>query len=74
MPTALAYSDYLQWAQSEISWALTRLKFRRNLTDRGFGAPKGTGGQRMIAGLTLKLSPPCYEGGMRTPRRGASGG
>ena len=73
VPTALAYSDYQRWAQSEIGWELTRLKFRRHLTDRGFGAPKGTGGQRTIAGLALKSPPPLYEGGMRIARRGASG-
>jgi putative DNA primase/helicase len=74
VPTAVAYSDYQQWAQSEIGWELTRLKFRRNLTDRGFGAAKGTGGQRMTTGLSLKSTPPLYEAGRRPPRRGASGG
>jgi putative DNA primase/helicase len=74
VPTAVAYSDYQQWAQSEIGWELTRLKFRRNLTDRGFGAAKGTGGQRMTTGLSLKSTPPLYEAVRRPPGRGASGG
>jgi putative DNA primase/helicase len=44
VPTGAAYADYAPWAQGEIGWVLTKLKFRRNLTDRGFGPEKGTGG------------------------------
>jgi putative DNA primase/helicase len=53
VPTSVAYSDYLTWAHNETGWFLSRLKFRRNLKDRGFGARKGTGGQRLIVGLRL---------------------
>jgi putative DNA primase/helicase len=58
VPTSIAYSDYLSWAQGETGWFLPRLKFRRNLTDRGFGSHKGTAGQRLIVGLQLKAPAP----------------
>jgi putative DNA primase/helicase len=54
VPTGTAYRDYVHWAQAEIGWELSGLKFRRNLTERGFGGRKGTGGQRLIVGLRLK--------------------
>ena len=56
VPTRTAYADYVLWAEGEIGWVLKPLKFRRNLTDRGFKAAKGTGGQRLIQGLKLKPS------------------
>jgi putative DNA primase/helicase len=49
-----AYSDYEQWARDEIGWVFTKVKFRRNLIDRGFAADKGSQGQRVIQGLRLK--------------------
>jgi putative DNA primase/helicase len=58
VPTATAYADYVGWAQAETGWALKQLKFRRNLTDRGFKGKKGTGGQRLIEGLKLKSRTP----------------
>jgi putative DNA primase/helicase len=60
VPTGAAYVDYTQWAQDEIAWALTKLKFRRNLTDRGFEAGMGAGGQRLIRGLKLKKPSGLY--------------
>jgi putative DNA primase/helicase len=60
VPTRVAYSDYVQWAQGETGWVLPRLKFRRNLTDRGFGSRKGTAGQRLILGLQLRTPAPLY--------------
>jgi len=35
-------------------WTLGKLTFRRHLADRGFGAKKGSGGQRLVQGLRLK--------------------
>jgi phage/plasmid-associated DNA primase len=52
--TSVAYRDYAQWAADEVGWELKKLSFRRHLSDRGFGAEKGTHGQRMIRGLRLK--------------------
>ncbi len=49
-----AYSDYSQWATDEVGWELKKLTFRRNISDRGYPAEKGTHGQRMIRGLRLK--------------------
>jgi putative DNA primase/helicase len=60
VPTGIAYRDYVYCAQAEIGWELSGLKFRRNLTERGFAARKGTGGQRLIVGLRLKGSMPLY--------------
>ncbi|RXH12463.1 DNA primase family protein [Bradyrhizobium guangzhouense] len=54
MPSGHAYNDYQTWANEELGWSLTKLKFRRHLTDRGFTAAKGTGGTRLILGLRLK--------------------
>ena len=54
VPTSLAYSDYSQWADEEVGWTLGKLTFRRHLADRGFGAKKGAGGQRMVQGLGLR--------------------
>ena len=56
LPTGAAYSDYAQWAEDEVGWALKKLTFRRHLTDRGFAAVKGAHGRRMIGGLRLKSS------------------
>jgi putative DNA primase/helicase len=58
VPTGVAYADYQAWALGEIGWALRKLKFRRSLTERGFGADKGTAGQRLVHGLKLKPGPP----------------
>ncbi|MEH2565032.1 DNA primase family protein [Bradyrhizobium sp. AZCC 2289] len=53
--TGAAYNDYSFWANEEVGWALSKLKFRRHLGDRGFTSAKGTGGVRLIAGLRFKL-------------------
>lgn len=58
IPTAQAFQDYSTWAREEVGWELTKLKFRRHLTDRGFAAAKGAGGMRLITGLRLKSTPP----------------
>jgi putative DNA primase/helicase len=72
VPTSVAHMDYKSWAESEIGWALSQLKFRRNLTERGFKGRKGTGGQRLVEGLRLKAENamrfPMVAGG-RPPRR-----
>ena len=52
--TAVAFADYSLWAEEEVGWTLKKLTFRRHLADRGYGAKKGSGGQRMIQGLRLK--------------------
>jgi putative DNA primase/helicase len=39
VPSSDAYNDYSYWAQREIGWVLSRPRFRRNLTDRGFTPP-----------------------------------
>jgi putative DNA primase/helicase len=52
--SSTAYNDYVFWAEDEIGWALARLRWRRNLTDRGFEPKKGSHGQRIIQGLRLK--------------------
>jgi hypothetical protein len=52
--TGAAYMDYSSWANEEVGWALSKLKFRRHLGDRGFTPAKGTRGVRLIAGLCLK--------------------
>jgi putative DNA primase/helicase len=75
-PTSSAYADYAQWAAGEIGWALTHLRWRRHLADRGFEAAKGTHGQRVIKGLALRVSfPPMtvLPGGV-CPRRLADRG
>jgi putative DNA primase/helicase len=73
-PTGNAYEDYAYWAGAEIGWALTRLRWRRNLSDRGFEAAKGTHGQRVIKGLRLKyaagLSITVIPGGRSSPPAG----
>jgi putative DNA primase/helicase len=58
IPSSIAYDDYARWAQGEIGWILTHLRFGRTLTDRGFKRAKGTAGQRLIRGLRLKSSAP----------------
>ena len=58
VPSSVAYWDYSNWAAGEIGWTLTRLKWRRNLSDRGFPADKGTHGQRVIRGLQLASKTP----------------
>jgi P4 family phage/plasmid primase-like protien len=69
IPSGAAYFDYEQWARDEIGWAFTRVKFRRNLIDRGFAAEKGAKGQRMVQGLTLKEPTPLtvLQGGRPPP-------
>jgi putative DNA primase/helicase len=57
IPTAQAFQDYSTWAREEVGWELTKLRFRRHLTDRGFAAAKGAGGMRLITGLRLKSGP-----------------
>jgi putative DNA primase/helicase len=52
--TREAFADYSLWADEEVGWTLKKLTFRRHLSDRGFGAKKGSGGERMIRGLRLK--------------------
>jgi hypothetical protein len=66
----LPHDDYVRWAQAEIGWEVFRLKFRRNLTDRGFGAAKGTGGQRLIVGLRLKAPAPLHVASVARPYQG----
>jgi hypothetical protein len=68
VPSGIAYDDYVRWSQTEIGWEVSRLKFRRNLTDRGLGAYKGTGGQRLIVGLRLKAPAPLH-GRVEHPRK-----
>jgi hypothetical protein len=58
IPTAQAFQDCSTWAREEVGWELTKLRFRRHLTDRGFAAAKGAGGVRLITGLRLKSPPP----------------
>jgi putative DNA primase/helicase len=53
VPSSLAYRDYHIWGEAEIGWTFPALKFRRLLSDRGFGAKKSHG-QRQIVGLRLK--------------------
>jgi putative DNA primase/helicase len=55
-PTSAAYSNYKFWAEDEIGWTLSQVRWRRNLSDRGFERTKGTHGQREIKGLRLKSS------------------
>jgi putative DNA primase/helicase len=72
-PTGVAYGDYAYWAGGEIGWSLTRLRWRRNLSDRGFEAAKGTHGERVIRGLRLKSSFPsltAIPGGRSSPPAG----
>jgi putative DNA primase/helicase len=52
--TSMAFLDYSQWAEDEVGWEIKKLTFRRHLSDRGFGAARGTGGMRLIRGLRLK--------------------
>jgi putative DNA primase/helicase len=56
--TSAAYIDYSSWANEEVGWALSKLKFRRHLGDRGFTPAKGTGGVRLIAGLRVRRPGP----------------
>jgi len=51
--TADAYSNYAKWAEDEVGWVIKKLTFRRHLSDRGFGAVKGSHGKRMIRGFRL---------------------
>ena len=55
-PTTIAYNNYKFWAEDEIGWTLSQVRWRRNLSDRGFEAGKGTNGQRIIKRLRLKDS------------------
>jgi putative DNA primase/helicase len=74
--TGSAYLDYSCWANEEVGWTLSKLKFRRHLGDRGFTPTKGTRGVRMIVGLRLKPPDPIgtmddgsqvYDDGVRPP-------
>jgi putative DNA primase/helicase len=56
--TGAAYIDYSCWANEEVGWALSKLKFRRHLGDRGFTPAKGTRGVRLIAGLRIRRPGP----------------
>jgi putative DNA primase/helicase len=71
VPSSPAYWDYATWAAAEIGWTHGRLRWRRNLSDRGFEADKGTHGQRVIKGLRLKFAgfPPMtvFPGGRSSP-------
>jgi putative DNA primase/helicase len=79
-PTSVAYSNYKFWAEDEIGWTLSQIRWRRNLTDRGFAAAKGTHGQREIKGLRLKSgiggasSPPLVPPPLAEPGGGGGGG
>jgi putative DNA primase/helicase len=55
VPSGSAHLDYKFWAEGEIGWTFPALKFRRLLSDRGFGAKKSHG-KRQIVGLRLKTS------------------
>jgi hypothetical protein len=70
VPTGIVYDDYVRWAQAQIGWTLNNLKFRRNLTDRGFGAAKGTGGQRLVRGLRLQPPAPLHVASVARPYHG----
>jgi putative DNA primase/helicase len=70
VPTGTLYGDYVSWAQTQIGWTLNNLKFRRNLTDRGFGAAKGTGGQRLVRGLRLQPPAPLHVAAVARPYHG----
>jgi putative DNA primase/helicase len=70
VPTGIVYDDYVRWAQTQIGWTLNNLKFRRNLTDRGFGAAKGTGGQRLVRGLRLQPPGPPHVASVARPYHG----
>ncbi|HEY5331646.1 MAG TPA: phage/plasmid primase, P4 family [Acidobacteriaceae bacterium] len=52
--TADAYANYELWAEEEIGWKISKLKFRRQLTERGYGRVTGTHNQRRIGGMRLK--------------------
>jgi putative DNA primase/helicase len=71
VPSSLAYLDYAAWAQAETGWTLSSLRWRRNLSGRGFEADKGTHGKRVIKGLRLKFAsiPPMtvFPGGRSSP-------
>jgi putative DNA primase/helicase len=54
VPTRALHNDYSEWAVEEVGWELKMPRFRRQLSDRGFAAAKGTHGQRMVLGLRLK--------------------
>jgi putative DNA primase/helicase len=56
--TSSAYYDYKYWADDEIGWTLSKMRWRRNLSDRGFKSNKSTHGQRVIKGLRLKSAVP----------------
>jgi putative DNA primase/helicase len=56
-PSKAAYGDYKFWAEEEIGWALSRVRWRRNLSEHGFKAAKGTHGERITKGLRLKFDP-----------------
>jgi putative DNA primase/helicase len=73
-PSSTAYFNYKLWADCEIGWFLSQIRWRRNLSDRGFEAGRGSHGQRVIKGLRLKsASNPPMTGlpwGVRPPLAG----
>jgi putative DNA primase/helicase len=73
-PTSVAYNNYKFWAEDEIGWTLSQVRWRRNLSDRGFQAGKGSHGERVIKGLRLKSAavPPMtiITGGRSVPPAG----
>jgi putative DNA primase/helicase len=53
-PTKELYGVFAVWAEHELGWVLSALRFARELSDRGFRKEKGTGGVRCTVGLRLK--------------------
>ena len=56
-PSKAAYKDYEFWAEDEIGWTLSQVRWRRTVSEHGFEAAKGTHGERIIRGLRLKFNP-----------------
>ena len=68
-----AYEDYRAWSEQEIGWALSAVRFGRNLEDRGFRLTQGAGGYTFIQGMKLKTEPvpsftPIHGAEPRRPR------
>ena len=47
------YESYKTFAEAEHGWCMSKAKFGRTLSDRGFQERKGTGGMRMRGGIKL---------------------
>ena len=73
VPTRGLYNDYSEWAAEEVGWELKVPRFRRQLSDRGFGAAKGTHGQRMVRGLRLKPAAAAWTAASNEWGTGGSG-